>query len=358
MMNQFLVDGGDLTNTDTLIGAGFLALVMGLLAWLVGEALRLLVLRVLEKHEDKVDQPGVALVGQLARVGVWLFTLLSYVNFVPKVQKWLNPDTLLGALFYAVVAAVVAWLVGRALRLSVHRVLEKRGESVDQTAVRFLGQLAWVGVWVMAFVTYAHSIPSLRAMGRTWLTSVGLASVVVGLAAQNTLGNLIAGVSLVLYRPFKIGDHLQVTAPGGQETGVVESINLGYTVLRTTDERRLLIPNSVMASQTCVNLTLPSQRAACVVTLTLQHDADPDQARAILLDAARRNPSTLGLPVCRITNLSRSGVTLTLTAWTANSLFVPDMKSDILEAAKKQFDLAGIKLPRDYTLDPPPPNKA
>jgi small-conductance mechanosensitive channel len=354
MMNQFLVEGGDLTNTDTFTGAAFLGLIMGLLAWLLGEAVRLALHRFLEKNEKKVDQPGVLLVGQLARVGVWLYALLYYAHLVPWVEKSFDPGTPLGAVFYAVVTATVAWLVGRALRLTVHRVLEKRGESVDQTAVRFLGQLAWVGVWVLAFVTYAHSIPALKDMGKTWLTSVGLASVVVGLAAQNTLGNLIAGVSLVLYRPFKIGDHLQVTVPGGQETGVVESINLGYTILRTSDERRLLIPNSLMASQTCINLSVADQHAACVVVLTLQHDANIDKARQILLDAARQNPNTLGTPVCRITNLSRGGVTVTLTAWAANSLLAPDMKYDILEAAKKQFDQAAIKIPRDYNIDPPP----
>jgi small-conductance mechanosensitive channel len=193
-------------------------------------------------------------------------------------------------------------------------------------------------------------------MGKTWLTSLGLASVVVGLAAQNTLGNLIAGISLVLYRPFEIGNHLQVAAPSGVETGIVESINLGYTVLRTSDERRLVIPNSLMASQTCINLSLSEQRAACVVSVPLEHAADVEKARHILLDVARKNPRAVGAPGCRITGLGRNGVTLTLTAWAANSLAAPDMKSDILEAAKKEFDEAGIKIPRDYEIDPPAKN--
>ena len=70
-------------------------------------------------------------------------------------------------------------------------------------------------------------------MGSAWSASVGVASVVLGLAAQSTLGNLIAGISLLLYRPFEAGDRLQVTAPTGLETDVVESLNLGYTVLKT-----------------------------------------------------------------------------------------------------------------------------
>ena len=65
----------------------------------------------------------------------------------------------------------------------------------------------------------------------------------------------MAGISLLLYRPFNVGDHLQITAPTGLETGFVESINLGYTHLKTDDNRRVVVPNSLMASLTLINLT-------------------------------------------------------------------------------------------------------
>jgi small conductance mechanosensitive channel len=98
-------------------------------------------------------------------------------------------------------------------------------------------------------------VPALAGLGTAWLASVGIISVIIGLAAQNTLGNLIAGISLLLYRPFNVGDRLQVTAPTGLETGLVESLNLGYTLLKTDDNRRVVVPNSLMASQTNINLT-------------------------------------------------------------------------------------------------------
>ncbi|MGD1083733.1 MAG: mechanosensitive ion channel family protein [Verrucomicrobiota bacterium] len=353
MTDDFWIILWDLFNPRTFVGAAMLAVVIGLLAWVMGEAVRLIVQKVLEKPGPAAEQAGVLFLGQLARAGVWFIAFVSYANLVPKVEEFLDPSTLPGAAFAAVVALVLAWLVGRALRLTVHRVLEKRGKSIDQTAVSFLGQLARVLVWVFVFISYTRYIPALRVMNTTWLASVGVISVVVGMAAQNTLGNLIAGFSLVLYRPFQIGDHLQVTAPGGQETGVVESVNLGYTILRAGDQRRLVIPNSLMASQTCVNLSMSGPRAACVVALTLEHESDADKARQILLDIARKNPKSVEPPDCRISNLSRAGVTLTLTAWAASSLVAGDLKCDILEAAKTQFDASGIKIPRDYEIDPP-----
>jgi small-conductance mechanosensitive channel len=229
----------------------------------------------------------------------------------------------------------------------VQRFLERQSASADQTAVRFLAQLARLAVWIFAFLAYAHIVPALKDLGGAGLLSVGVVSIVVGMAAQNTLGNLIAGVSLVLYRPFRLGDQLQVSAPGGLETGIVENVSLGYTILRTGDERRLVIPNNLMASQTVINLSMTKQPVPCAVVLSLEHDADADKARQILLEVARRQPGALGAPTCRITDLSGAGVTVTLTAWAANPQAVPDMKCDLLEAVKKQFDQAAIQIHRD-----------
>jgi small-conductance mechanosensitive channel len=302
----------------------------------------------------KTDQTGVVFLGQMARVAVWLVAFLSFAHMVPGLKEQLlaNKTTLTGAAVYAVFIGVVAWLASGALRLALHRVLQKRGESVDQTAVRFLSQLLRVAVWVLAFVSYARVIPELHDLGTAWLTSAGVLAVVVGMAAQNTLGNLIAGISLVLYRPFQLGDQLQVTSPAGLVTGFVENISLGYTTLRLEDERRLVIPNNLMASQAILNLSMSKQPVPCAVVLSLEHDADADKARQVLLEVARQQPGALGTPTCRITNLSGAGVTVTLTAWAANPRAVPDMKCDLLEAVKKRFDQAGIQLHRDCVFAP------
>jgi small-conductance mechanosensitive channel len=77
---------------------------------------------------------------------------------------------------------------------------------------------------------------------------------VVGLAARNTLGNLIAGLSLVLYRPVRVGDTVQLNSPKGLLTAAVERVTLGYTFLRDTEEKEVIVPNSVMASSVVIRL--------------------------------------------------------------------------------------------------------
>src|ERR1700743_76834 len=166
-----------------------------------------------------------------------------------------------GEITWAVIIGFIAWSVGRASGFAFQRMQQHpKYMPSDRTAIGFLAQFARMCIYLFAFVTWAQLIPALKGLGTAWLASVGVVSVVLGLAAQNTLGNLVAGIALLLYRPFNIGDRLQVAAPTGLETGEVESLNLGYTVLLTADNRRVLIPNSLMASQTSVNISLTDAR--------------------------------------------------------------------------------------------------
>jgi small conductance mechanosensitive channel len=166
--------------------------------------------------------------------------------------EFINPSTFLGALFYALVFLMVTLLAIRSLRLALVP-LQRR--LIDRTPATFLSQLGQIFIYIMAFILYAlyaHVIPELRSLGTALLAGVSVASILLGLAAQNTLGNLIAGLSLLLYRPFQVGDSVQLTAPTGIEIGKVVDLTLGYTVIRTPEDRQIVVPNSVMANQAII----------------------------------------------------------------------------------------------------------
>lgn len=259
----------------------------------------------------------------------------------------LDPGTWLGAAIIAVIILIFAWLIGRAVRLAVHRYLDKaESAGADPTGIRFLGQLARVGVYIFAFLIYSHIIPSLQKLGTAWLTSFGVLSVVLGIAAQSTLGNLISGISLVLYRPFKLGDVIQVSSPAGAETGTVENISLGYTILRTADDRRLVIPNNTMASQTSINLTSTRQGAPCTIAIVLAPGSDPVEGRKIITDIAKAHPKTQKIDNIHVTAISGSGTTITVNLWCADPDTAQALKSDLLESIRKAFDAAGLKIAR------------
>jgi len=266
------------------------------------------------------------------------------MGFQFKYMNIINPDTVEGAAVYALVLLICAVLINRMLRLAVERALARGSRvHIDRTRVKFISQLAQIIVYIVTFFVYAHLIPALSNLGNAGLASVGVLSVVAGLAAQNTLGNLIAGISLLLYRPFNVGDRLQVSAPTGLETGEIESLNLGYTIIKTDDDRRVVVPNSIMASQTTINLTRDNSRALCSVPVVISLDSDLDRARAILLEIAAGNPKIKKIGGCPVTRLDGGGVELTLSVWCADSLVAGDLKCDLLEAIFRRFPAGAVK---------------
>jgi small-conductance mechanosensitive channel len=106
----------------------------------------------------------------------------------------------------------------------------------------------------VAFVLYAHVVPQLRSLGTALLAGVSLVSIILGLAAQNTLGNLIAGISLILYRPLSVGDDVELNTPKGVLAARVEDVSLGYTILRDAQGNDVVVPNSVMVSNIVIRL--------------------------------------------------------------------------------------------------------
>jgi small-conductance mechanosensitive channel len=171
---------------------------------------------------------------------------------MPVVHDLLNPATLWGAAAFGIIFLLIALVLARILRAWGHRIASHSHLGIDQTALRFVIQLMQLFCFVLAAIFYAHLVPFLHQVGTAMLASAGVASLVIGLAAQNTLGQIIAGISLLLYRPYGIGDVLTLNAPTGKETGVVKEFTLGYTKLQTEDGRWIIVPNSVMMTSTII----------------------------------------------------------------------------------------------------------
>ena len=162
-----------------------------------------------------------------------------------------NPDTLPGGLVYALLFLALALIGIRLVRVFARR---SARHFQDVTALHFVAQLAQVGVFLAALILYAQLVPALRAVGTALLAGVSVASILVGLAAQSTLANLIAGLALLLYHPFGVGDRVQLATPKGVETGTIVALTLGYTLLHNAADQEIIVPNSVMISQVIILL--------------------------------------------------------------------------------------------------------
>ncbi|HEY2255086.1 MAG TPA: mechanosensitive ion channel family protein [Variovorax sp.] len=227
------------------------------------------------------------------------------------VLSFLSPASLVGALVYLVLFVLGASFLSRGLRMAVRQAMSRR-DYLDRTTITFVQQLASALIWVLMLILYAHLIPALRAMGTALLAGASVASVVIGLAAQSTLGNLVAGVAITIYRPFHLGDTLQVAAPTGTAIGEVQAISLGYTTLRTADGRLVVLPNSVAASQVTINLSASVTPFPMRIEIGVGRDSDIDAACARAVATAVEALGQQSVGPCVLTRIDAAGAQLEL----------------------------------------------
>jgi len=259
------------------------------------------------------------------------------------VLQHLHPGTLVGALVYLALFVLLALVLSRLLRTTVHEVLLRRAH-LDRTTMMFLQQMGIVAIWVVMLILYAHLIPVLRSLGTALLTGASIASVVIGLAAQSTLGNVVAGVAITLYRPFRLGDRLQVTAPTGTEVGNVDSLSLGYTTLRTDDGRLVVLPNSVAASQVIINLSASQPRSApLAIAIRISRATDIGAARELALRTACEAVGESAVLGCFVTRMDDAAVTLELRVRSPPQAAERDLlHSKLLEQLARSFAASGL----------------
>ena len=155
----------------------------------------------------------------------------------------------------------------------------------------------------------------------------------------------MAGVSITIYRPFRLGDTLQVAAPTGTEIGVVETISLGYTTLRAPAGHLVVLPNSLAASQVLINLNTNVTFAAwpLAITIRLGRDADLEAARTLALEVAKQNTDAKSVLGCYLTKVDATAMTLELRVRASDSADRDRLRSTLLAELARRFAEAHIQ---------------
>ncbi|WP_223805314.1 mechanosensitive ion channel family protein [Tsuneonella flava] len=262
---------------------------------------------------------------------------------------YFNPSHFWGAfalgMIFLLFGLALSWSLRRAL---VTLIDHDPKERIDRMTVGFIQHLTTFIMWVILALLFCHAVPSLNKLTTSLLAGVSIVSVVIGFAAQSTLGNLVSGISLVIYKPFRRGDRLQLTTPTGVETGIVEDLSLGYTVLRTFDNRRIVLSNGTIANQVMINLSSVDLRVMLSMTISIGYTSDIDKARAIILELAQAHGDVQEIVGCPVINLGASSVDLSLRAWCPDAATSKSVEYDLLEQIKNRFDQAGIEIPYAY----------
>jgi small conductance mechanosensitive channel len=180
-----------------------------------------------------------------------------------------------------VIAAVVLLVVTLVARLVDWWLSRKPIPPEVETRYRVLRRAVSVIIIAVGLFSALLVIPQVRAVAGGLLASTAILGVIIGLASQQTLGNFIAGILIATTQPVRIGDRVSYAG----EAGIVEEIGLTYTFIRTADRRRLIVPNSKLASDTIINASIRSHETFAEVSLPIPLAADLDAA----LDALRED---------------------------------------------------------------------
>jgi small-conductance mechanosensitive channel len=248
---------------------------------------------------------------------------------------------LLPGLFVGLVVFLALLLVARAVRSGVRRAAALREASAESAAV--LGRIAGGLFTLFAFLVAASvAFPSVSAADLFNLLGIG--GVAIGFAFRDVLQNLLAGILILLTRPFRIGDQIRVKT----DEGTVEDIWVRATVLRTYDNRRILIPNATLFTDTIQVITAHEMRRLSF-TLTIGNGDDIALARRVIVDSLRGTEGVLADPApdALVSGLGASGVDMIARFW-----IHPPRRRDALDAldlAIEQVKLglvrAGVDLP-------------
>jgi small conductance mechanosensitive channel len=237
-------------------------------------------------------------------------------------------------------AAVAILLIGRWAAKLIHKGLVKALEKarLEPILVRFLGNVAYA--LVMVFVILG-AINQLGVQTASLIALLGAAGLAVGLAMQGSLANLAAGVLLIIFRPYRIGDFVE----GGGTTGTVEEVQIFTTVLKTPDNRRVIVPNSQMMSGTITNFSAHDHRRVDL-TVGVSYDADSDHVREVLKSVLAADERVLPEPEPVIAMLAHgdSSVDWIVRPWVRTTDYWA-FYWHAMEAIKRAFDREGISIP-------------
>ena len=227
------------------------------------------------------------------------------------------------------------WVINIVMR-GLRTVLQK--QQIDKTLETFVCNL--VRIVLLVFVIVA-AISALGIQTTSFIAVLGAAGLAVGLALQGSLSNFASGVLIVLFRPYKVGDFVEAAGISGS----VEEVQILTTVLKTGDNKRVIVPNSQIMDGIITNYSANDTRRVDMV-IGVSYSDDLDKVRQTLKELVAAEDRILDEPACTIavSELGDSSVNFVVRPWVATADYWGVM-FDMTEAVKKRFDEEGISFP-------------
>lgn len=241
--------------------------------------------------------------------------------------------SVVGAIIILIVGFMVAGWVRSAVKKALGRI-----DKVDETLRGFFASLSYYAVVVFTVIAV---LAQFGIETTSFIAVLGAAGLAIGLALQGTLSNVAAGVMLLLFRPFKIGDFIE----GGGLAGTVKDISLFVTELATPDNVQIIAPNSQLWGSAIKNYSFHATRRVDLV-IGIAYEDEIDRALAACIDEVKKDSRALSdpEPMAAVTDLGDSSVNFTVRIW-CNAADYWGLKFDMTKNLKNRMDAENISIP-------------
>jgi len=227
--------------------------------------------------------------------------------------------------------------------------------NLDKTNYYFIRYVIIALIYGIGFTLAIYSVPALKSIGTTLLAGAGVIALAVSFASQQALSNIVSGLFIVIFKPFRIKDRVSIKASDLQ--GVIEDITLRHTVIRDYENRRIIVPNSVISNEIIINSDYSDGKICKQMILGISYDSNIKKARNIIQEEAINHPLTIDnrtneakndnehIVVVRVISLGDSSINLKAFIWVKDQKDSIVLSSDLLESIKNRFDKEGISIP-------------
>lgn len=271
--------------------------------------------------------------------------------FFPEENNRLHQLIMIGAIIFCglLTTRLVRWLLNKFFEKSSSKL------KVDATRYKFLKNTVSFIIWMVVSGLIISIFPPLRSLAVTLFAGAGVLVAIIGFAAQKAFSNIIAGIFIVIFKPFRVGDLIKTKSVGGH--GIVEDITLRHTVILNFENKRIIIPNSVISSDAIENEHIGQSKVCRWIEVQVSYGSDFEKAMAIMREVVKNNAlfidgrteqekhDGIDLVDVRLIAFQDSGMLLRAYAWCENPIEAYLMHSQINIELKKEFDKSKIEIP-------------
>jgi len=252
----------------------------------------------------------------------------------------------------------VTIVFARNIKKFLTRSFEKSSKyiKVDPTKFTVFKHVISALIYIVGIGIAIYLIPTLRGLSISLFAGAGVLAIIIGFASQKAVSNIICGIFIAFFEPFRVGDIIKFS----DHVGYVEDITLRHTIIRNFENKRIIVPNSTISDSTIENYNIKDEKVCRFIDFGISYDSDIDKAMKIMQREAMKHPEFLDTRTAkekkerqpavtvRVIGFGDSSVNLRAWVWAKDPLAAFRVGTDLNKSIKERFDKSGIEIPFPY----------